>query len=838
MSGRRLSLLATLAVALLASCSASRTTSPGSQACTSCHGGALNNSGAPPADLHGNQDVNSYGVGAHTAHVASGVACESCHQVPQFLGDPNVATHLDGTVEVVFSALARQGATTAPSYRRTPGTCAVYCHGGTLGLGGTNHAPKWVGNGPLDCNSCHASPPSIAPHSAGMTLQSCTTCHPTTVDAAGHIVPGGTHVNGVPDATISGCTGCHGSAGRTEAIALNQAAPPLDVAGHTASAQVGAHQAHLHDSVLAKAFACAECHQDPGHAGHTTPVGDAKVQFTGTLASAGGATPGFAGGTCSNVYCHGATLPGGTRKTPSWSAGPAAVGLGGALSAACNSCHGFPPPSPHPALTSPAILDCRPCHQGTINVDGSINLAAHVDGTVEGGAPHPVPYPPAQHGPAAKAGLTGCTQCHGADFGTIVNVANNTSCNTCHAANGHPKWQTECTFCHGDPARAEAPAFDLVGDTAVRANKAGPPLSATGLSAFAHQRHYSNDPVAGNLLSSPIVCNECHGTLPQDVGHVDGTVPLTFGTLATTGGITASPQVSVTVGDGTVSCANYCHGKTILGGSNKTPTWGGTNQAACGTCHGLPPTYAAPSYHVTRTDCATCHAGYTASTVAVATHVNGAVDVSVSCGTCHTVAAANPFVATDGQTATSDNRVGAHAIHTKTTSVTNAFACTVCHGALPGATQHANGHVDIAWGSPANAGGVTPTPAGPITVNSAVTCANYCHGATLSGGNSPTWTGGAMACNGCHFDRNSANLPGGHGVTSEHMSNGCQSCHYATARASGATDVINTKANHLNGTIDFQFDPAVGMTFTKTASGYTCTGTCHGGGSIGPVSSW
>jgi predicted CxxxxCH...CXXCH cytochrome family protein len=44
------------------------------------------------------------------------------------------------------------------------------------------------------------------------------------------------------------------------------------------------------------------------------------------------------------------------------------------------------------------------------------------------------------------------------------------------------------------------------------------------------------------------------------------------------------------------TCSNYCHGGGDFGhpdtapGLLRTPLWtGGTDQAACGTCHGLPP---------------------------------------------------------------------------------------------------------------------------------------------------------------------------------------------------------------------------------------------------------
>ena len=82
------------------------------------------------------------------------------------------------------------------------------------------------------------------------------------------------------------------------------------------------------------------------------------MRFSG-VAIAAGATPSYAGGTCSGVYCHGATLgAGGKVATPTWSGGP----LG------CDACHAAPPPS-H-AVTS---TTCSACHPGTVKSDGTID---------------------------------------------------------------------------------------------------------------------------------------------------------------------------------------------------------------------------------------------------------------------------------------------------------------------------------------------------------------------------------------------------------------------------------------------------------------------------------
>jgi predicted CxxxxCH...CXXCH cytochrome family protein len=134
-------------------------------------------------------------------------------------------------------------------------------------------------------------------------------------------------------------------------------------------------------------IACAECHLVPTDLGHID--GDASPVF-GPLARTRDAAPVFARTTrtCSGAYCHGAKL-----KWPGPLTEPAWTTVDG-TQAACGTCHGFPPPPPHPEATS-----CHLCHPQTVLADGSIDVAGgqHVDGDVDGGgggacgACHPVP---------------------------------------------------------------------------------------------------------------------------------------------------------------------------------------------------------------------------------------------------------------------------------------------------------------------------------------------------------------------------------------------------------------------------------------------------------------
>ncbi|HEX4462970.1 MAG TPA: CxxxxCH/CxxCH domain-containing protein, partial [Polyangia bacterium] len=94
-----------------------------------------------------------------------------------------------------------------PSWSVTAGQCSnVYCHGGGKTLSGDAattiiRQPTWVpGSGAAACGACHGIPPVDTAHAATLGLGDCVRCHPTTMNASGGLVSGGTHMNGVIDA--------------------------------------------------------------------------------------------------------------------------------------------------------------------------------------------------------------------------------------------------------------------------------------------------------------------------------------------------------------------------------------------------------------------------------------------------------------------------------------------------------------------------------------------------------------------------------------------------------------------------------------------------------------
>lgn len=212
------------------------------------------------------------------------------------------------------------------------------------------------------------------------------------------------------------------------------------------------------------------------------------------------------------------------------------------------------------------------------------------------------------HGRAANQGLGGCTSCHGGD---LTGGAAGVSCETCHGG-----WKANCTFCHGGTDN------DL----------GSPPESVSGgiatseAAVGAHTSHLE----APSGISTVLDCSECH-IVPVDAltpGHLDPSPAEVVGHGWDHGGATCT--------------SSYCHGD-FSGGNANHPKWttvDGT-QAACGSCHALPPktgkhpsNYGKHSFFMK--DCSKCHEGVAnngaTSILDPTKHVNGAHDVKIQNG--------------------------------------------------------------------------------------------------------------------------------------------------------------------------------------------------------------
>ena len=370
---------------------------------------------------------------------------------------------------------------------------------------------------------------------------------------------------------------------------------------------------------------CGECHGTPPAAPHPVAT-DCRACHAGTILADGklDTAGGLHGnGTADTEYtgcdvCHGAPPaaphpegddcsachPGTVLAdgTIDHAGGKHANGTVDAEISSCDACHGNPPAPPHPAET-----DCSTCHGKTVLADGSIDIEGgfHQNGAVDVSSPHPEGYTaPDAHGADFNAGgPAACTDCHGTD---LTGGTSGLSCETCHAS-----FRTNCTFCHGGTDNdTGAPPESVTGETATD-------LPGVG----AHSAHLLADPTWHKAFQ----CSDCH-TVPTDAldeGHIDGTIQHVWGAMAKKDG--AAPAFA----DG--SCSGvYCHGATMEAGTVTAPSWTTVDgsQAACGACHGLPPTGAHPAME----DCSVCHGCVSDENQMIrpegaAFHINGTVNM-------------------------------------------------------------------------------------------------------------------------------------------------------------------------------------------------------------------
>lgn len=308
---------------------------------------------------------------------------------------------------------------------------------------------------------------------------------------------------------LLGCsTGCHGD--------VDSPAPPADTAGAVdpSLVSVGAHRAHLEVApTWYRKGDCADCHQvpvglnDPGHM--DTPV-PAELIF-GAIPSSGGVTATWDGASCT-VYCHGASMQGGTAIQPEWTAN-------GSLNGQCDSCHGNPPPAPHPAGN-----DCGLCH-ATMQPGGNTFLdpQSHIDGKVD---------------TAADNNAQGCDTCHGEGGVSAppADLEGNTdptipSVGAHRAHLGTSDWHRElyCSQCHVVPPDVNAPGHMDDGDNVAEVifDELNPQAAydfnnATCSNLYCHGNGYSQVATASWTDNLFLACSGCHDDGGQGGENMSG----------------------------------------------------------------------------------------------------------------------------------------------------------------------------------------------------------------------------------------------------------------------------------------------------------------------------
>jgi predicted CxxxxCH...CXXCH cytochrome family protein len=300
-----------------------------------------------------------------------------------------------------------------------------------------------------------------------------------------------------------------------------------------------------------------------------------------------------------------------------------------------------------------------------------------------------------------------------------------------------------CIACHGSADRSTGTV-----------DNAAPPLDLSGNSDViypgvgAHQIH-----LQPAETHAAIQCTECH-IVPERTdtpGHADDPLPaeLTFGALAKTGG--RSPSYSATAR----SCSDtYCHREAEARWTEPR-----SSDAACGSCHGLPP--ATPD-HPQSPACATCHGMVVDADrkiIAPSLHVNGTVEVAAAgCSLCHgsqqNEAPEAPPVDLSGNTERTARGVGAHQVHLAGGMFSRALDCNECHDRPESVSDpgHLNdstpGAAEVVLTGVSENRGATPM-FDPSTLRCA---SSWCHGPSDTAASlSPEWTSTeSLGCTSCH----------------------------------------------------------------------------------------
>ena len=275
-------------------------------------------------------------------------------------------------------------------------------------------------------------------------------------------------------------------------------APPKSVSGatETTSVSVGAHAAHLNVApTWHRQVACADCHTVPAEVGSPGHMdGDGRAELTFSMIAGAGAA--WNGTTCT-TSCHGSAAIGGAQPTPSWT-------VVDGSQATCGSCHGVPPPAPHPTDTN-----CASCHP-TME-EGSTTFrdpASHINGVVD---------------VVSSSATGGCTSCHGTDTsaappkdlaGNTVPTARGVGAHTAHLKPSTWHRAMPCTSCHRVPQTSAAPGHldgdnvaELVFDTL---NPAATYAAGTCSNLYCHSNGRGNTGTASWTTPGALGCTSCH----------------------------------------------------------------------------------------------------------------------------------------------------------------------------------------------------------------------------------------------------------------------------------------------------------------------------------------
>lgn len=337
--------------------------------------------------------------------------------------------------------------------------------------------------------------------------------------------------------------------------------------------------------------------------------------------------------------------------------------------------------------------------------------------------------------------------------------------------------RNSCVTCHGSPDRsgasllAAAPPTDLAGNT----EPASPGVGAHARHLFPSGTHAAVD------------CAACHTvpTATDSPGHADSPLPAE---VQLSGLALYEGYQPIYDGAQHTCSSTYCHREA-------EPQWTRPRDSAdaCGTCHGVPP--AEP--HVQYDECYRCHVDVVHADRTFRRpgwHVNGAIEVQVSCHSCHGSEESDaPPTDLLGSSDVTNIGVGAHQAHLRETARSLAVPCETCHVVPEEVTDE--GHLDATVGAEVVFGGVaTANGREPVWNRGTGQCSqSWCHGPSAIPPQSPVWTStdGPLSCESCHGNPPPEPHPQ---VTA------CGTCHPSVADEQGR--IIN-RALHVDGIVQF-----------------------------------
>jgi len=488
--------------------------------CTNCHANKKSHNAA-------SQDVQC--LDCHAAHVEY---------------DPKDPTNTKGTnIYLVKRNVSHGGSPASIYFTYTSKLKKEYKNSSGTGVcQGCHNVPPPGGKYPAehdltlasDCNKCH-----FHSSDAGSFSGSCGQCHSasgglvttgSTTNATGGVAGAhGQHVNG---ALKMECNTCHsGYTYGDKLINMNFQLNGVNVPGFTNVINTGSY--------------------------NNT---NAQLINGYTWSGAGVLTNGSrTAQTCDNIYCHGATLTGGSKSNPSWTNGSAEV--------ACGTCHGAtaaaPPTSGSHARHAGAAagqlqVACQNCH-------GVVADNKHVNGNVKwnlsalGGGQYKTPSgkfytmsgSTGRLAPSSSYGSCSTVYCHsnGGPNGTAMVYTTVTwggaalTCGSCHANMATSAATNGGHFKHSSTVNAGGPAFDC------SICHSGYTASTTNGATHANKFVDLISAITGYSKASPMAASGAWGTCSASQCHGQAT-GLTWnnGSIWQTGGDRCSTCHSSTSG--------------------------------------------------------------------------------------------------------------------------------------------------------------------------------------------------------------------------------------------------------------------------------------------------